>query len=112
MADLSAIPPQMMVRVELLAEDLLELEVREFLFSYCSTAETPSATVNQGNLEIEMTYADWELALAGLTKRIVSQITDDGGLPKEELWRVKSAIGNALIGLQEERLRRLCQGEN
>ena len=59
-----------------------------------------------------MTYADWELALAGLTKRIVSQITDDGGLPKEELWRVKSAIGNTLIGLQEERIRRLSQGEN
>jgi hypothetical protein len=112
MADLSAIPPKMMVRVELLAEDLLELEVREFLFSYCSTAETPSATVNQGNLEIEMTYADWELALAGLTKRIVSQLTDDGGLPKEALCRLKNAIGNTLIGLQEERIQRLYQGES
>lgn len=110
MDDLSAILPELMVRIELLAEDLLE--VREFLFSQCSTIGAPSTIINQGNLEVEMTYADWELALAGLTKRIVSQITDDGGLPKEELWRVKSAIGNTLIGLQEERIRRLCQGEN
>ena len=110
MNDLTAIPPELMVRVELREEDLLE--VREFLFSDCSTAGAPSATVNQGNLEIEMSYADWELALAGLTKRIASQITDDGGLPKAELWRVQNAIGNTLIGLQEERIQRLCQGEN
>lgn len=110
MADLKAIPPELMVRVKLLAEDLLE--VREFLFSHCSTAVAPSATVNQGNLEIEMTYADWESALAVLTKRLVSQITNDGGLPKEELWRVQNAIGNTLIGLQEERIQRLHQGES
>lgn len=110
MADLSAIPPELMVRVELMAADLLEL--REFLFSHCSTKGAPSVTVSQDNLQVEMAYADWESALAGLTARLVSQITDDGGLPKEELWRVKDAIGNTLIGLQEERIQRLCQGES
>ncbi len=110
MADLSAIPPELMIRIELLAEDLLE--VREFLFSQCSTPGAPSATVNQDNLEIEMTYADWESALAMLTKRLILQITDDGGLPKEGLWRVQNAIGNTLIGLQEERIQRMCQGES
>ena len=110
MADLSVIPPELMVRIELLAEDLLE--VREFLFSQCSTPGAPSATVNQDNLEIEMTYADWESALAMLTKRLLSQITDNGGLPKEGLWRVQNAIGNTLIGLQEERIQRLYQGES
>lgn len=109
MADLSAIPPELMVRIELLAEDLLEL--REFLFSDCSTT-APSVTVNQGNVDVEMTYADWTSALEGLTKRIVSQLTDDGGLPKEALWRLKNAIGNTLIGLQEERIQRLYQGES
>lgn len=110
MADLSAIPPELMIRIELLAEDLLE--VREFLFSQCSTPGAPSATVNQGNLEIEMTYADWESTLAMLTKRLLSQIKNGGGLPKEGLWRVQSAMGNTLIGLQEERIRRLYQDEN
>lgn len=110
MADLSVIPPGLMIRIELLAEDLLE--VREFLFSQCSTPGVPSATVNQGNLAVEMTYADWESTLAMLTKRLLLQITADGGLPKEGLWRVQNAIGNTLIGLQEERIQRLYQGES
>lgn len=110
MADLSVIPPELMIRIELLAEDLLE--VREFLFSPCSTPGVPNATVSQGNLAVEMTYAEWESTLAMLTKRLLSQITDDGGLPNEGLWRVQNAIGNTLIGLQEERIQRLCQGES
>lgn len=110
MADLSVIPPELMIRIELLAADLLEL--REFLFSHCSTPGASNVKITQDNLVIEMTYADWELALAELTQRLVSQLTDDGGLPREELWRVRSAIGKTLIGLQAERIRRLYQGEN
>jgi len=110
MADLSAIPPELMVRVELVAADLLEL--REFLFSHCSTKGAPSVTVSQDSLQIEMTYADWESTLAMLTKRLILQITDDGGLPKEGIWRVQNAIGNTLIGLQEERIQRMYQGES
>ena len=65
----------------------------------------------EGICLLTKTYSEWEAVLESLTAYLVSDL-NLGGSPKEELWRAKNAIGNALIGLQEERIRRLELDEN
>lgn len=106
--DLSSIPKEMNVRITLLAGDLAEV--------YKAVGE--SSTL-EGNLslnesatgyEVEFTYSQWEQLLKELTEHVLAKI-DKGEYPKPELWRAKDVISNALIGLQEERINRLNQGE-
>lgn len=108
--DLRAIPRELKIRIELLEADCQEANrvLRESLFGADSSASLVSVA---GICLLTKTYSEWEGVLEGLTAYIVAEL-DLGASPKDELWRAKNAIGNALIGLQEERIRRLELDEN
>lgn len=110
MEDLRAIPRELKIRIELLEADCQEANrvLSESLFGVKSSTSLVSV---EGVCLLTKTYSEWEAVLGSLTAHIVAEL-DLGGSPKEELWRAKNAIGNALIGLQEERIRRLELDEN
>jgi hypothetical protein len=107
--NLSAIPAALKIRIELLEADCLEV-TRALKVPLGEESSTSLISVD-GICLLTKPYSEWEAVLESLTAYIVTEL-DLGGSPKEGLWRAKNAIGNALIGLQEERIRRLELDEN
>lgn len=109
MDDLSAIPRGLKIRIELMEADYREvnLVLNEPLDAEPSIGLVPV----EGAYLLTKAYSEWEAVLASLTAYIVAEL-NLGASPKDELWRAKNAIGNTLIGLQEERIRRLELDEN
>ena len=109
MDNLSAIPRALRVRIELLEADYRE--VNEVLNGPLGAESGTSLVSVEGICLLTKAYSEWEAVLESLTAYMIAEL-DLGGSPKEGLWRAKNAIGNALIGLQEERIRRLELDEN
>lgn len=109
MDDLSAIPRELKVRIELLEADYLEVGR---VLNWQLSAESSTSLVSvEGTCLLTKTYCEWEAVLGSLTAYLVNEL-NLGASPKEELWRANNAIGNTLIALQEERIRRLELDEN
>ncbi|MBA4026688.1 MAG: hypothetical protein C0473_00450 [Cyanobacteria bacterium DS3.002] len=99
---MSAIPRELRIRVELLEADYLEVG-RVLSWQLGADSSTRLVSV-EGTCLLTKTYFEWEAVLGGLTAYLVNEL-NLGASQKEELWRAKNAIGNTLIGLQEERIR-------
>lgn len=108
MDNLSSIPKELIVRITLQTEDLAQVYK-----VVGDSIEMKASSMNQGEAgyDVEFKYFEWERLSKALTEHMVKKI-DKGEYPKPELWRAKEAISDALIGLQEERINRLNQGES
>lgn len=107
MDNLSSIPKELIVRITLQTEDLAQVYK-----VVGDSIEMKAISMNESETgyDVEFQYSEWERLSKALTEYMVGKI-DKGEYPKPELWRAKEAISDALIGLQEERINRLNQGE-
>jgi len=107
MDDLSKIPEETKVQITMNKGDwaVLKLLIGEKIDEGCLALFS-----EQDRQLITMTYVAWEGVLTDLVAHGIEEINKGGDL-KESLWRAKGEIEKALIGLQDERLARLQQGE-
>lgn len=108
MDDLSHIPDDFKVKITLPKEEWLT--VLKVVASRIEAGSSTSPLGQEDEPSITMKYAVWESIFKDLTSYAVQEI-EAKRIPSESFWRAKTEIGDILIGLQEERLLRMEQGE-
>lgn len=108
MDDLSKIPEETRVKIRLAKPDIAEL--MRIIATRIDAGTCHGMADVAEEQSITMTYSAWESVLKDLTAYAVEQTTK-GATIQESIWRAKTEIEHALIGLQEERIMRMEQGE-
>lgn len=109
MEDLSKIPEETMVKIRFAKPELEEL-IRILPERIKDAGRNQDALDATPGISITMTYAAWEALLTDVTAYMVKKL-ESRATVAESVWGAQTEIAEALIGLQEERLMRIEQGE-